>query len=60
MAKVANNFRIGFSYLHIISDGVFMKFSEDLSNERRLSIFEKRNKLLNTVKSMIDEIVRTW
>lgn len=39
MAKLALKNGISYSYLHIISDNLSKKFSEDLSNERKKRCF---------------------
>lgn len=53
MAEAANCSGIDFSYLHIVSDNLTTKMSEDLSNERDLNVLSKRATLLNEVKSIL-------
>lgn len=53
MAEAANCSGIDFSYLHIVSDNLTTKMSEDLSNERDLNVLSKRVTLLNEVKSIL-------
>lgn len=53
MAMSANKSGIGFSYLHIISDNVCKKYEEDLSNERRISVINKRLKLNNDIRHIL-------
>lgn len=49
MAKSAMQNGIDYSYLHIISDNLSKKFSEDLSNERKDAVLIKRKKLIKTI-----------
>ena len=58
MAKAANSESIEFSYLHILSDNLCRKYDEDLSNERSGDTKEKRKKLLEKVRSLIEEGIR--
>lgn len=53
MARAANKSNIRFSFLHIISDNLELRHEENLSNERRDDIREKRKKLLGTIQSIL-------
>lgn len=53
MAYAAKQQNIRFSYLHIISDNLSMKYEHDLSNERDASVLEKRKILLNRIGDWI-------
>lgn len=53
MARAANELNIRFSFLHIISDNLELRHEENLSNERRGDIREKRKKLLGTIQSIL-------
>lgn len=53
MARAANKLNIRFSFLHIISDNLELRYGENLSNERREDIREKRKKLLETIQSIL-------
>ena len=57
MARAAIRAGIEFSYLHIVSDNVAKKFSEDLSNERDLIIREKRDRLFNHARRILQAVV---
>lgn len=57
MAYAAKQNRIRFSYLHIISDNISAKYSEDLSNERILEVIEKRKGLLHIIGNCIREVM---
>ena len=59
MAEAANTNNIGFSYLHICSDNLSIKMNEDLSNERNLSVLNKRAFLLNQVKTLLKKCCKT-
>lgn len=56
MAKSAMQNGIDYSYLHIISDNLSKKFSEDLSNERKEDVLTKRKKLIKTIWNCLMEI----
>lgn len=56
MAKAAIDNNINFSYIHIISDSLVNKYAEDLSNERKTEIIEKRKKLINIIGDCIQKI----
>lgn len=56
MAKAAVDNSINFSYIHIISDSLVNKYDEDLSNERKTEIIEKRKKLINIIGDCIQKI----
>ena len=57
MAYAAKDCGICFSYLHIISHNLSMKYKEDLSNERNLSVLEKRKVLLQNIGHCIKEVI---
>lgn len=56
MAKAALDNNINFSYIHIISDNLVKKYDEDLSNERKEKILEKRKKLIKIIGKCIKKI----
>lgn len=56
MAKEGVSAGIQFSYFHVISDSLCLKFDEDLSNERKGAIREKRKVLLNFIREVFEEI----
>ncbi len=56
MAKSALQNGISYSYLHIISDNLSKKFSEDLSNERKEDVLIKRKKLIKTIGDCLMDI----
>lgn len=56
MAKAAIQNGIDYSYLHIISDNLSSKFSEDLSNERKEDVLIKRKKLIKTIGNCLIDI----
>ena len=56
MAKSAMQNGIDYSYLHIISDNLSKKFSEDLSNERKEDVLIKRKKLIKTIGNCLMDI----
>jgi hypothetical protein len=49
MAFAANSENIQFSYLHIISDNLSVKFKTDLSNERESGVIENRRGLCRKI-----------
>ncbi|PTB67798.1 hypothetical protein BBK36DRAFT_1167102 [Trichoderma citrinoviride] len=53
MAQAAVERGIRFGYLHIISDNVAEKYDEDLSNERKQSVVERRAKLYQLVQDVL-------
>jgi len=55
MAKAALSEGIEFSFLHIISDNISKKYDENLSNERKKEVVEKRQALLKKVKGIIEK-----
>lgn len=55
MAKAALSEGIEFSYLHIISDNLYGGFHEDLTNERGAVAQQKRYKLMQKVKALIEQ-----
>lgn len=56
MAKACNENGIRFSYLHIISDNVVKhNIEENLSNERKEVILEKRKSLFSEISSIINQ-----
>lgn len=54
MARACNETKKRFSYLHIVSDNVVVPHHENLSNERDLSIREKRAKLFKEIGEIIN------
>jgi hypothetical protein len=58
MARAAVTERIGFSYLHIISDNLNASYGENLVNERSKDVKEKRAALLQKVKKLIETSLR--
>lgn len=56
IAKSSLDNNIEFSYLHIISDNLSKKFSEDLSNERKENIIIKRKKLIHQIGNHINKL----
>lgn len=57
IARAARSSGINFSYLHIISDNIVTKYTEDLSNERQISIVNKRNNLLRIIKKALSHLL---
>jgi len=55
LAQAANEAGIRFSYLHIISDNLFKGYTEDLSNERKEEIVNKRNELVKSIREILRE-----
>lgn len=53
MAEACINEQINFSYLHIISDNLKKKYDEDLSNERKNKIINKRDFLYTKIKKFL-------
>lgn len=53
MARAAVNARISFGYLHIVSDNVTEKYSEDLSNERDGGVLTHRDTLYQQVQAVL-------
>lgn len=53
MALAAQRNRVGFGYLHIVSDNVAEKYSEDLSNERMESVLARRARLYEVVQDVL-------
>jgi hypothetical protein len=53
MARAASKARISFGYLHIISDNVAEKYSEDLSNERDGSVLVGREALYQQIQAVL-------
>lgn len=53
MAQAAVRSGIKFGYLHIISDNVAEKYSEDLSNERQQSVLVGREHLYKLVQDVL-------
>ena len=56
MALAAYNTNIQFSYFHIISDNLTMKFKFDLSNERELDVINSRRELCKTIGTAIKNL----
>lgn len=56
MALGAEKSGIMFSYLHIISDNLVEEYDEDLSNERKGNILEKRRKRYDEIIKYIRKI----
>lgn len=57
MANAAINSNIKFSYLHIISDNLLVKYTEDLSNERKETVINNRRYLYKSIVNSIDNII---
>ena len=53
MGAAASEADIEFGYLHVISNNLARERDEDLSNERRATIVDKRHVLLNQIRSSI-------
>lgn len=53
LAQAAVRSGIGFGYLHIISDNVMEKYSEDLSNEREKTVLVGRTHLYDVVQDVL-------
>jgi len=53
MAAAANECKIKFGYLHIISDNVAKKYDEDLSNERDTNVLTGRARLYHEVNNIL-------
>ncbi|KAF7535759.1 hypothetical protein G7054_g5118 [Neopestalotiopsis clavispora] len=53
MALAAERNRVRFGYLHVISDNVAEKYTEDLSNERMDSVLARRAKLYEVVTDVL-------
>lgn len=58
MALAAIQAGITFSYLHVISDNLALKFEADLSNERKLSVRKNRERLYEIIQTKISEELR--
>ena len=56
MAVAAYNHKIQFSYFHIVSDNLSIKFKSDLSNERELDVIEDRRKLCKKIGMAIKNL----
>ena len=52
-AKGAVESGINFSYIHIISNNLAKKHEENLSNERKTEIIEKRDNLIAEIKRIL-------
>lgn len=57
MAKSCKKNWKRFSYLHIISDNVIIPYSENLSNERKTDIIEKRKKLFKQIWQIFRKVI---
>lgn len=56
MGSAASRAGIKYGYMHIISDNLANKFSEDLSNERIKNVIDKRKFLLSKIRNIIQSI----
>ncbi len=56
MAYAAKKAGIEYSYLHIVSDNLAVKYSYDLSNERKIEVLKKRALLLSIIGKIIKNI----
>ena len=56
MAKASVDSGITFSYLHIVSDNLAQHYSENLSNERDMSVIRKRTVLSGELTNIIKKI----
>jgi hypothetical protein len=59
IARAAKKTGIRFGYLHIISDNVREKYSEDLSNERKESVLLGRAALYDEVQNILGHHLRS-
>jgi len=57
MAKSCNQNWKNFSYLHIISDNVNIPYEENLSNERKKEIIEKRKDLFKQIWTILLKVI---
>jgi hypothetical protein len=57
MAKAASETGIEFGYLHIISNNLSKNYRDNLSNERKNTILNKRARLLEIIQSSIGKVV---
>jgi hypothetical protein len=53
MGRAARDTGTAFGYLHIISDSVCDKYSEDLSNEREEAVLQGRATLYRDVENVL-------
>jgi hypothetical protein len=60
MADAANKARIGFSYLHIVSNNLAKNSKENLTNERSKIIRMKRRRLLNEIKKEVNGMIQNY
>jgi hypothetical protein len=59
MALAAQECGVGFGYLHLISDNVAAKYSQDLSNERESGVLVGRDILYAEVNRVLGEYLRS-
>jgi hypothetical protein len=57
MAQAAIEKNINFSYLHIISDNLSKKYEEDLSNERKVAVIDKRKKTYGIMNKILSSFL---
>lgn len=57
LAKAAERSLIRFSYLHLISDNLVRRYSEDLSNEREEFVLLKRAKLFKKIRQHLHAVL---
>ncbi len=55
MARAALSTSVQCGYVHLICDNLSERYTEDLSNERKISVKEKRQKLLTIIKQILEE-----
>jgi len=53
MGAAAREAGIDFGYLHVISNNLAHEYDEDLSNERKRSVVERRHRLLGQIQAII-------
>lgn len=58
MARACSNCGIEFSYIHILSDNVSIKFIEDLSNERDERVIGNRNEIVKKLNKELFTVLQ--
>ena len=60
MAKASIDGGTEFGYLHIISDNLARKYTQDLSNERLLGVIQGRRRLVGQIQDVLDRFFSHW
>nr|MDT0658730.1 hypothetical protein [Micromonospora sp. DSM 115978] len=58
MGRAAHNAGIAFGYLHVVSNNLAREYTDDLSNERRTTVVQRRTQLLDRIDATLRHRLR--